>query len=336
MIQAVRRPGASVSLFLGLVTSVYVTAWFVIGRLSTLGSASAVTFGLTIDMVILVPLSFYFLVLRRNGYSIVRLAPILVISMLVASMVLPVGHRSTLHFLEAVAVPMEIGLFAWIAWRATRAVHKARCAGGLDPLEQFRSAAFELMQSRRAAGVFATEISIFFYSLGSWRSNTHQIAGTRAYTHYRRSGQAGVVLGFVVLMAVEGFAVHLLLSMWSVLVAWIFTLSSVYGALWLIGDFRATVLRPVLVGDESILIRGGIRYTAEVSRSEISGISREKPEFGKEVLSLKLIGPPTHWIIFSESVNVQGPYGTSRNVRAIGIEPDDPQSFEQALVFSTA
>ena len=136
-------------------------------------------------------------------------------------------------------------------------------------------------------------------------------------------------------MAAEGFAVHLLLSVWNVLVAWVFTLSSVYGALWLIADFRATVLRPVLVSDESILIRGGIRYTVEVSRLQISSISRSQPEFSQEVLSLKLIGPPTHWIIFSEPVNVHGPYGTTRRVRAVSIEPDDPQGFEEAFVPGT-
>jgi len=232
LIQTIRRPRTSALLFLGLVTGVYVTAWFVIDRLSTLDRASAVAFGLTCDMVILVPLSYYLLIVRRSGHSLVRVAPAVVVSMLVASMVLPAGHRGALHLLEAVAVPVELGLLAWVVWRAARVLREARRTGGSDPLEQFRSAAFELLRSSRAAGVFATEISVFYYSLGSWRAEPHHVMGKRAFTHHRRSGQAGIVLGFVVLLAVEGVAVHLLLSMWSVLAAWIFTLTSVYGALW--------------------------------------------------------------------------------------------------------
>ena len=60
-------------------------------------------------------------------------------------------------------------------------------------------------------------------------------------------------------MATEGLAVHVLILKWSALVAWIFTIGTVYGALWLIADYRATVLRPILVSDESILIRAGFR-----------------------------------------------------------------------------
>lgn len=336
MRQAILRPRTPVMLFLCVLAGVYTTAWFVVGQLSSLESAGAVAIGLTCDMVILVPLAFYLLFVRRGGYSVVRLAPVVVISMLAASFVLPAGHQGALHFFEAVIVPLELGLLGWVVWRATRALRVARRDGGSDPLEQFRSAAYGLLRNHRVAGVFATEISIFYFALGSWRAEPHHLAGASAFTHHRRSGQAGVVLGFVMLMVVEGIAVHLLLSMWSVLAAWIFTLSSAYGALWLISDYRATVLRPILVGDERILIRGGIRYTVEVSRSVIMSISRKRPEFGKEVLSLKLIGPPTHWMIFSEAVDVHGPYGTTRSVRAIGIEPDDPLEFEQAFVLGTA
>ncbi|MEN8007688.1 MAG: hypothetical protein ABFS42_11775 [Candidatus Krumholzibacteriota bacterium] len=332
LIQAIPNQRMPLLLFLGVVTAVYATALTVVSRLSSIESAGVVVIGLTIDMVILVPLAFYFLLVRRAGHSIFRLAPVVVASLLVASIVLPSGHQRTLHFLEAIVVPAELGLLGWIIWRAGRALREARRSVALDPLEQFRSAAFGLLRNNRAAGVFASEIGIFYYALGAWRSVPHDLAGTAAFTHHRRSGQAGIVLGFVVLLAVEGFAVHLLLSMWNSAAAWLFTLSSAYGALWMVADYRATVLRPILVGEKRVLIRSGLRYTMDVSRSEISEICSKQPEFGKESLNLKLIGPPTHWIIFSEAVYVQGPYGTCRRVRAVGIQPDEAHELELALV----
>ena len=104
----------------------------------------------------------------------------------------------------------------------------------------------------------------------------------------------------------------------------------------MVADYRATVLRPILVGEKRVLIRGGLRYTVDVSRSAITEICSRKPEFGKETLNLKLIGTPTHWIVFSEAVYAQGPYGTCRRVRAVGIQPDEAHDLELALVSGPA
>ena len=137
-------------------------------------------------------------------------------------------------------------------------------------------------------------------------------------------------------MAGEGFAVHLLLGKWSLIAAWLFTLGTVYGALWLFADFRATVLRPILIGDESLKTRAGLRYTLDIPKSMISEISHQKPDFGKESINLKLMGPATHWIILSETIEAEGPYGTRRKVRAIGLEPDDGTGFERAVMGAMA
>jgi hypothetical protein len=336
LIRTIPNQRTSLLLFLCFVTMVYAAALVVASRLSSIESAGVVAIAVTIDMVVLVPLAFYFLFVRRAGHSIVRLAPVVVVSVLVASIVLPSDHHRALHFIEAIVVPAEFGVLGWIIWRTGKALREARNSVALDPLEQFRSAAFGLLRNSRVAGVFASEIGVFFYALGAWRSAPHQIAGTASFSHHRRSGQAGIVVGFVMLLLVEGFAVHLLLSMWNSVAAWIFTLSSAYGALWMVADYRATVLRPILVGQRRVLVRAGLRYTVDVSRSKIKEICRTHPGFGREALSLKLIGPPTHWIIFSEAVYAQGPYGTSRRIRAVGIQPDEAHELELALASGPA
>jgi hypothetical protein len=328
---AVRPHRTPVLLFLGFIAFVYTVAWLVVGRLPAMESASVVAAALTCDLVILVPFVYYMMFVRRGGHSILRVVPVVVISVVMASLVLPSSHQDALHFLEKIVAPIEIGLLGWVFWRAFKALRSVRDLAGFDPVEQFHQAAFDLLGNQRAAGVFTTEISVFYFALGSWRAEPHRLPGTSAFTQHQRSGQAGVVLGLVLLLVFEGLAVHLLLSMWSVLAAWIFTMSSAYGALWLIADYRATVLRPVLVGDERVLIRCGLRHTLEFSRSNISGIYRKPPEMGKEALSLKLLGEPSLWIVFAEAVDVQGAYGISRSVRAVGLDPDDPLVFEKKL-----
>lgn len=330
--QVATHRSAFLLLFAGVVAAVYATALTLARQLPHLEGASAVVVGLTADMVVVVPLAFYLLVIRRRGLSIVSLVPVILLSLLAASRVLPAAHQQPLRVLEAVAIPMELGLIGWIVWRAVRAVRKAHREVAADPLEQLRSAAFGLTRNDRAAGVFASEIGIFYYALGSWRARPHVPAASSAFTHHRRSGQAGIVFTFLFLLAVEGCAVHYFLLGWSALAAWIFTIGTIYGALWLIADYRATVLRPVLVNEKSIMIRCGLRWTMNIPRARIIAIGRERPKAGKESLNLMLLGAPTHWITLSEPLLAHGMYGTLRRVLTIGLAPDEAEAFERALL----
>lgn len=318
-------------MFVCVVAAVYATALVVVGQLSHLEERRAVAIALTFDLVVVVPLAFYLLVVRRRGLPIVTLAPIVLLSALAASRILPADQQQTLRVLEALAIPLELGLIGWIGSRAARAFRDAGRDATADPLEQLRSAAFALTRSDRAAAVLATEIGVFLYAIGSWRAAAHAPAGTSAFTHHRRSGHAGIVLGFILVMLVEGLAVHFLLRYWSGLAAWILTIGTAYGALWLIADYRATVLRPILVSDESLLIRAGFRCTIQVPLTRIAAVGYEKPKFGKETVNLTFLDTPTHWLTLSEPMVAEGPYGVRRRVRAIGIKPDAAEDFDRLL-----
>ncbi len=331
MFQTRTRQQTTLFLFACFVVVVYAVAISLAHRLSHFEKPGFIAIGITVDMVVIVPLAYYFLIVRRRGHSIVRLAPVVILSLVIASLVLPSGQQRALHVLEKILIPVELGLIGWIIWRTIGSFRQAKLNETLDPLERFRSAAFELFQNNLVAGAFASEIAVFYYSFGSWRSQAHCPVGAKAFSHHRRSGLGGIVFAFLFLMAGEGFALHFVLLNWSSLAAWIFSLSTIYGAIWLIADYRATILRPILVKDERLLIRAGLRYTLDVPKSIIKEVNPKQPAFGKESLNLKLMGAPTHWIVFSKPVVAQGPYGTRRRVRAVGIEPDDQNHFVSGL-----
>jgi len=317
--------------FIGLVVAVYSAALALAGWLPYLDRADVVAGGMTVDMVVLVPAAFYFLVVRRRGLPIVTLVPVVVVSMLAACRVLPADRHQLLSALEYLVAPAEIAILGWIAWRSAKALGKARQDTAMDPWQQLQQAAYEVTGSHLAASVLASELAVVYYALGSWRAKPHVPEGSSGFTHHLRSGQSGIVLGFLVIVASEGLAMHLLLLRWSALVAWIFTIGSVYSALWAIADYRATVLRPILVTDESIVIRAGFRYVLEVPRRAIVEVGREKPDFGRKSRNLTLLSTPTRWLTLSRPMLAEGPYGIRRTARAVGIEPDDPEAFDRAL-----
>jgi len=318
-------------MFAGVAAAVYAAAFAIARLLPILQRPDAVAAGMTIDMVVVVPLAFYLLVVRRRGWPVVTIAPVVVLGAVAAARVLPVDHQRPLRLLELLAVPLEIGAIGWIAWRAAGALRAARRDRAADPLELLRRAALDVVGQEWAAGILATESAVVYYGLGSWRARPHAPAEASAFPHHRRAGHVAIVGAFLLVMLVEGLAVHLLVSMWSALAAWALTIGTAYGAFWLIADGRATVLRPILVDGECVVLRAGLRWSLRVPRGQIAGVARRKPSLGKECLNLTLLGAPTHWVTFTRPVPAEGPYGLRRNVRAVGIQPDDAGRFDRVL-----
>lgn len=325
------RSSLSLLVFVGIALGVYVTAAAVAGRLAAVERAGIVAVALTLDMVIIVPAVFYLLVVRRRNLPVVTLAPVFVLSVVAASRVLPADHQQLVRSLEIVAFPAELGLLGWVGWRAARAVRRARRDAPADPLEQFRLAAFQLTRNERIAAVFAMEIGVFYYALASWWARPHVPVGAIAITQHRRSSHGGTVVVLLLVLAAEGWAVHAVLREWNALVAWLFTASTVYAALWLIADYRATVLRPTLSREHDLLIRAGFRATLSVPRACIADAGRTKPPYGKQCLSLTFLRAPARWVTLSEPLFARGPYGFRRQVRAIGFEPDAIAAFDRML-----
>ncbi|MGH9867035.1 MAG: hypothetical protein ACREAA_02575 [Candidatus Polarisedimenticolia bacterium] len=328
-------PRASSLLFASAATGIYATALAVSAQLGHLESgAGAVAAALTVDLALVVPAAFYLCVVRRHRLPLVTVAPVFVLAAVVASWVLPADRQQALRILELLAVPLELGLIGWIGWRAVRAIRKARHGSAADPLEMLRRAAVELTRNERAAAILTTEIGVLLYGLGLWLARPHAPAGAMAFSHHRRSAHAAIMLAFILILAVEGFGAHMLLRLWSGAAAWLFTLGTAYGALWLIADYRAVVLRPILVDDEGILIRAGFRCTLWIPRERLAGVVQRRPDFGKESLCLTFLGTPTHWLVLSEPMRAEGAYGFRRSARAIGIVPDDPAAFERQVALT--
>ena len=183
----------------------------------------------------------------------------------------------------------------------------------------------------RVADVLASELAVLFYAFGTWRSTARVPDGAYAFTSHRRSGHGGLIFALVVLTIVEGIAVHLLLASWSTILAWVLTFLSFYAVLWLVADYRATVLRPLLADETEVWIRGGLRWRARVPRDQITAVARTKPDPQECTTSLAFLTTPNLWVRFSEPVLLEGPYGIRRHARCIGLFVDEPAEFQRLL-----
>jgi len=272
--------------------------------------------GVTFDLTITIPLLYWFVVVRTGHARPITLAPLFVVCMSAAAVIVPKGDQAFLHQLRWVAAPLEIVTIGLLVYSVAR----RRPAGGL--------------RDRLIGGFVMTEVTILYHALFSWRAEPDVPADAIAISTHKRSGWGTVVVCFIVLIAFESIGLHLLVQHWSVKVAWIFTALDLYGVLWLIGDYHALRLRPTLIRPDTIELRHGMRLNATIARDNIAAIepiTSEAQWKRKGTAKLALLDEPKYLVRLREPVVAEGIAGIRRTIDSIAFLPDDVAAFERAL-----
>jgi hypothetical protein len=285
-------------------------------------------FGVTFDLCITIPLLYYALVVRTRRAAPATLVPLFVVCMLVARMVVPPAHRAFLGDLALLRFPLAIATITLLATRVRRGI--AAAANETDVLQRVERICREAFAGDRIARSITTEVAAVYLGLFGWRLPEPAPSGVPSTTFHRRSGWGSIVACILVMFAAEGIGVHLFVQRWSHRGAWILTILDIWGFVWLIGDYHAFRVRPLLVTDDAIQLRFGFRWTATIPRDNVLSVERlapgadEKLRRTRTYLRLAIFDEPEYLITLREPVRVHGIAGITRTVTSIGIFPDDP------------
>ena len=292
----------------------------------------------TIDLVVVAPLLYWLLVVRGTAVRARTVLPVAALGAMMASLLLPASQRETLRVLRWALAPAELALLYVAGRRAARALRPtegAPAAARPDVLVALRDALREILPARAVADAVAFAVALLHYALLSWRARPDVRPGTVAFPAHRRSGLGAVVAAVGLLGCVEATVVHLALQSWSARGAWLATALSVYGLLWLVGLYRAVVLRPTLLAGDALVVRVGLLWTATVPLGSVAGATRATfpypPRRSPGYLRAAPFGDPQLLLTLTEPLTVEGPYGRRREVRLVGLAADDPAALLAAL-----
>lgn len=183
-------------------------------------------------------------------------------------------------------------------------------------------------------GVVLTEFSLLYFAFAGWfKKFSSSDPGHLPFSYHRRSGYAAIAGVLLLVLITETAALHLLLQRWSLFAAWIFTGLSIYGAFWLLGDYHAMRLHPIVLTREFLYLRMGLRWRATVLLAEIINIQNFNPREKRtaDYLRLTVFGDPRFVIRCKQPVTVQGLFGIKRKVHRIGLAVDDEKLFREEL-----
>lgn len=294
--------------FAALAATVY-TAVFLIARAhAAAANAGAVGLGAALDLTITVPGLYYLLLVRRGHSSWMALIAITLAGARVAGFLLSPAEQMYLPPLKWIAVPLEV----WVL------VNMAR--------------------GRRygwATRLAAAEVAVFRYAFALRAKPQPPPAGTRAFAVKQASGYGTLAMLIMMAVVLEGVPIHLLLASWSHPAAWISTGFGAYSFLWMVALYRSLGLRPVLVGDDRVVLQVGFLWSCEFRRDVIRCVRRYAPA-DKGCASFVVMNQPQWVIEFSEPVAVVGPFGRRKMASRIAVSVDDGAAFAAFLSQSPA
>jgi hypothetical protein len=316
--------------FIAPLLAVYAAAFVVVEVLPRADAPGAVAAGLTLDLVVLVPALYYTVLVRGRGWPAITLAPVFLLGFGAASLLVPAEHHALLNAVGYALPIVELALVGYVgykAWRVVRANREANAAGGdfYDRVRETLRGAFDVPA---VAGALAYEVSLFHYAFSLRRAG----APARGFAYHRRSGYGAVFAAVLMVAALELVAVHFLLRSWSETAALIHIVLSLYGVVWLVGDYRAMRRRPHELRATGLRVRYGLRWDLETTWDRVALVRRTRqPAAGDDYLSTVPVGSPQYVVELRAPVEATGPYGITRDVRRVGLVVDEPEAFEERL-----
>lgn len=318
-------------LFAGLAIGIYAVALAIVRTVPALDDPELLSAAVTLDLVALVPAIYYLLLVRSRIAPAVSLLPVILLSFAVASRVIPEQHQTLLHVLSGVLPLAELALGGWVGLRIWRLTRSLGAEGGVDVHSRLQQQLRQLLGSRFVAELLAYELSIVYYLFRPTKAVT---VGEMDFSHHRKGGYGPVLAVLLMVGGVELFGIHLLLQRWSTTAAVLHILLSLYGMIWLVGDFRALRARPHRLTETHLEVRTGLRWSMDIPWARVVSVRRAWGPTGQETEGYRALVPLAsidYLVTLDSEMEALGPYGIRKPVQRIGIQIDDKERFEARL-----
>ncbi len=228
------------------------------------------SFAITFDLLITIPLV-YFLLIRKGNIPVTTVAPVFIAGLIAGTYILPVEQQQYLRLFKIWALPVvELLVLFYIIHNVRRSIRAFHRKKGIhsDFFTIVKEICSELVP-QKLVPFFATEIAVLYYGFLHWGEKSPR---PNEFTYHKTSGTTSLIGAFIFIVLFETIALHLLLAQWSNGAAWILTAFSTYTAVQLFGILKSFSQRPMVIQNNTVLIRYGILAETEIMIHDIEEV----------------------------------------------------------------
>ncbi len=291
---------------------------------------SHLTIPATLDLILTTPL-IYFLLIRKKKIPKITVISVFILSLILASYIIPAEDQNILIIVKTYALPMvELGVASYVLWKA-RQIYMAFHSLNSDKPD-FYDIIFQVTSKILPTpinGLLATEIAVIYYSIFNWSKKLHY--ANNEYSYHRKSGIFSVLYALMGLATVELMAVHMLISKYSHLWAWIATALTLYSLLQIFALIKSMSRRPIILNHDNntLQLRYGFFSQTNFAIDQIKEIQLSRKsisEDDKETIPLSPLGKlDSHNMVFYlyNKHTLFGFYGRKKQFLNITVYADD-------------
>lgn len=288
---------------------------------------------LLLQVFLLWPLLFFTLVYPHTRKAKQVLLPLLG-GMLFGSLVLPDSAKYAWNYIDmlrwVVIVAFGIGEL-WALLLLVRAL--PRLLRTTTPDEDIAELMTRALGDSVPTRFMTAELLMWFYALLSWGTRNFRYRGEQHFHTHSHEGNASTQVGFLVIVGVEMPIAHVFLAMWSEPAAIIAGVISIYGFLWMLGEYRASRLRPVSLDRDHLYIRMGVTGNEQVRIADIAEVASCNERFrGRDGLLRRMpVGTTANIMItLRQPTLIPTTFGTGAYTH-IALAVDEPRRLIESL-----
>jgi len=178
-----------------------------------------------------------------------------------------------------------------------------------------------------------TELNVWYYAFFAWRKKPFIPEGSTAFSYHKESGFITVLIIMGIMSPIEIIGAHYIISLWSPVVAVIYSFLTIVTILWILGMVRAIVLRPITVDNEGVTLNYSFSLAERISFSAIESITAKDLNLPrKEFKDCSMMGATKTWVVFKEPLEIATAFGGKRKYRAVAVTPDNASAFRSLVV----
>ncbi len=204
-------------------------------------------------------------------------------------------------------------------------------------LDALRNGFVELFGESKFVDLAVKDLAIYDYAFFVWFKKP-SVNKEMSFTYHKNSDIKVFVIIALIIGMIEVVAVHILLSHWNTIIAWVITELSIYGLVYLVGLYNSIRYSPILIEDNHMVIRVGFQSSLSVdfiealepvgSNYEEKAKKEKKTTYNAIVLRTNL---PQFKVTLKKQVPQNGLFGEDRQILTVYIMVDDPRDFAKAV-----
>jgi hypothetical protein len=318
--------------FFLLACLVYVGNWLIVRHLSNSPPLEIPEWPVGIDVLLFLPLSYLWIYRKQGRQAWLGALALFSLGILFGSFILPKESKQTWLLLEQLRLVVLLGVVltqATLIFLIIKEVYVKKQSHNLDIAVD--AAICRRFGQDGFARLMRIEARMWLYAMLR-KPIKFEFPGEQHFRYDLHQGNASNQQAFLILIGAEIPIAHLLLNFYSPTLALFVTAASIYGFIFLLAEYRATLYRPISIDGEKLHIRYGLFSDQVVLLADIASIKKCEGRIKRSTARLRFTGQQhtNIHIQLKPDVVLDALFG-KRTIDEIYIAVDKPDCFIKAI-----